>query len=258
MAKGSSGCRPFLKPHPLLPSLPRQHVVQCVFVAIRTIGNIVIVTTLLQFMFACIGVQLFKVQSRLRFVLALPSPPISTPRKSIWQIQQKEDCGLVRPGMKVTTALFSASQTRKGTGLAGSISPPAKTPRSLCTACASRLSLPSDKKRGGPPMIPNFPARSLCNTQLSPILNTSRPPSSQSPASRQVLSLLLTKPLHYRGQGPWCLLFSALILSFLRFSHLTLSSPAVSHPPARLPLVSFHPAHPSKPSSMSSFLTRPS
>ncbi|CAB1336266.1 unnamed protein product [Coregonus sp. 'balchen'] len=36
------------------------HVVQCVFVAIRTIGNIMIVTTLLQFMFACIGVQLFK------------------------------------------------------------------------------------------------------------------------------------------------------------------------------------------------------
>lgn len=39
-----------------------QHVVQCVFVAIRTIGNIMIVTTLLQFMFACIGVQLFKVK----------------------------------------------------------------------------------------------------------------------------------------------------------------------------------------------------
>ncbi|XP_043425338.1 voltage-dependent L-type calcium channel subunit alpha-1S isoform X3 [Prionailurus bengalensis] len=37
-----------------------KHVVQCVFVAIRTIGNIVLVTTLLQFMFACIGVQLFK------------------------------------------------------------------------------------------------------------------------------------------------------------------------------------------------------
>ncbi|XP_043943456.1 voltage-dependent L-type calcium channel subunit alpha-1C-like isoform X2 [Protopterus annectens] len=37
-----------------------KHVVQCVFVAIRTIGNIVIVTTLLQFMFACVGVQLFK------------------------------------------------------------------------------------------------------------------------------------------------------------------------------------------------------
>ena len=44
-------------PHPSIP----QHVVQCVFVAIRTIGNIMIVTTLLQFMFACIGVQLFKV-----------------------------------------------------------------------------------------------------------------------------------------------------------------------------------------------------
>ena len=39
-----------------------QHVVQCVFVAIKTIGNIMIVTTLLQFMFACIGVQLFKVE----------------------------------------------------------------------------------------------------------------------------------------------------------------------------------------------------
>ncbi|CAB1439990.1 unnamed protein product [Pleuronectes platessa] len=38
-----------------------KHVVQCVFVAIKTIGNIMIVTTLLQFMFACIGVQLFKV-----------------------------------------------------------------------------------------------------------------------------------------------------------------------------------------------------
>lgn len=41
-----------------------QNVVQCVFVAIRTIGNILIVTTLLQFMFACIGVQLFKVRRR--------------------------------------------------------------------------------------------------------------------------------------------------------------------------------------------------
>ncbi|TNN56636.1 Voltage-dependent L-type calcium channel subunit alpha-1F [Liparis tanakae] len=39
-----------------------KHVVQCVFVAIKTIGNIMIVTTLLQFMFACIGVQLFKVR----------------------------------------------------------------------------------------------------------------------------------------------------------------------------------------------------
>ncbi|XP_076859258.1 calcium channel, voltage-dependent, L type, alpha 1D subunit, a isoform X2 [Brachyhypopomus gauderio] len=35
-------------------------VVSCVFVAIKTIGNIVVVTSLLQFMFACIGVQLFK------------------------------------------------------------------------------------------------------------------------------------------------------------------------------------------------------
>ncbi|KFQ93885.1 Voltage-dependent L-type calcium channel subunit alpha-1F, partial [Nipponia nippon] len=41
-----------------------KHVVQCVFVAIRTIGNIMIVTTLLQFMFACIGVQLFKPSAR--------------------------------------------------------------------------------------------------------------------------------------------------------------------------------------------------
>ncbi|XP_049434810.1 voltage-dependent L-type calcium channel subunit alpha-1D-like isoform X2 [Epinephelus fuscoguttatus] len=36
------------------------HVVQCMFVAIRTICNIMTITTLLQFMFACIGVQLFK------------------------------------------------------------------------------------------------------------------------------------------------------------------------------------------------------
>ena len=41
--------------------LHQQHVVQCVFVAIKTIGNIVLVTMLLNFMFACIGVQLFKV-----------------------------------------------------------------------------------------------------------------------------------------------------------------------------------------------------
>jgi len=46
-------------------------VVQCVFVAIRTIGNIVIVTTLLQFMFACIGVQLFKVKPLGPFIHAL-------------------------------------------------------------------------------------------------------------------------------------------------------------------------------------------
>ena len=39
----------------------KQHVVQCVVVAIRTIYNIMLVTFLLQFMFAAIGVQLFKV-----------------------------------------------------------------------------------------------------------------------------------------------------------------------------------------------------
>uniref|UniRef100_A0AAR5PWD0 Voltage-dependent L-type calcium channel subunit alpha n=1 Tax=Dendroctonus ponderosae TaxID=77166 RepID=A0AAR5PWD0_DENPD len=37
-----------------------KHVVQCVIVAIKTIGNILMVTSLLQFMFAVIGVQLFK------------------------------------------------------------------------------------------------------------------------------------------------------------------------------------------------------
>ncbi|XP_033105567.1 voltage-dependent L-type calcium channel subunit alpha-1D-like [Anneissia japonica] len=36
-----------------------KHVVQCVIVAIKTIGNIMLVTLLLTFMFACIGVQLF-------------------------------------------------------------------------------------------------------------------------------------------------------------------------------------------------------
>ncbi|KAL7388660.1 hypothetical protein ABVT39_018620 [Epinephelus coioides] len=36
------------------------HVVQCMFMAIRTICNIMTITMLLQFMFACIGVQLFK------------------------------------------------------------------------------------------------------------------------------------------------------------------------------------------------------
>ena len=37
---------------------------QCVFVAVKTIGNIMIVTMLFQFLFAVIGVQLFKVTSR--------------------------------------------------------------------------------------------------------------------------------------------------------------------------------------------------
>ncbi|XP_063716759.1 muscle calcium channel subunit alpha-1-like isoform X2 [Symsagittifera roscoffensis] len=37
-----------------------KHVVQCVIVALKTIGNIVLVMFLLQFMFAVIGIQLFK------------------------------------------------------------------------------------------------------------------------------------------------------------------------------------------------------
>ena len=38
-----------------------QHVVQCVIVAVKTIYSIMLVTFLLEFMFAVIGVQLFKV-----------------------------------------------------------------------------------------------------------------------------------------------------------------------------------------------------
>ncbi len=37
-----------------------KHVVQCVIVAIKTISNIFLVTYMLQFMFAIIGVQVFK------------------------------------------------------------------------------------------------------------------------------------------------------------------------------------------------------
>lgn len=50
--------------HLFVISLYLQHVVQCVFVAVKTIGNIVLVTMLLDFMFACIGVQLFKVRRK--------------------------------------------------------------------------------------------------------------------------------------------------------------------------------------------------
>lgn len=51
-------------------SLTKQHVVQCVIVAVKTIGNIMLVTCLLEFMFAVIGVQLFKVECvRVCFVL---------------------------------------------------------------------------------------------------------------------------------------------------------------------------------------------
>jgi hypothetical protein len=39
-----------------------QRVVQCVIVAVKSIGNIMLVTFLLEFMFAVIGVQLFKVK----------------------------------------------------------------------------------------------------------------------------------------------------------------------------------------------------
>lgn len=39
-----------------------QRVVQCVIVAIKTIYSIMLVTFLLEFMFAVIGVQLFKVR----------------------------------------------------------------------------------------------------------------------------------------------------------------------------------------------------
>lgn len=41
----------------------KKYVVKCVIVAIKTIGNIMLVTYLLQFMFAVIGVQLFKVKT---------------------------------------------------------------------------------------------------------------------------------------------------------------------------------------------------
>ena len=37
-----------------------KHVVQCVIVAVKTISNIMLVTILLIFMFAVIGVQMFK------------------------------------------------------------------------------------------------------------------------------------------------------------------------------------------------------
>ena len=40
-----------------------QHVVQCVIVAVKTIYSIMLVTFLLEFMFAVIGVQLFKVRT---------------------------------------------------------------------------------------------------------------------------------------------------------------------------------------------------
>lgn len=53
-----------------------QHVVQCVIVAVKTIGNIVLVTCLLQFMFAVIGVQLFKVG--LQLAVSILSTSVNT------------------------------------------------------------------------------------------------------------------------------------------------------------------------------------
>lgn len=44
---------------------PSQSVVKCVIIAVKTIGNIMLVTYILQFMFAVIGVQLFQVIQRL-------------------------------------------------------------------------------------------------------------------------------------------------------------------------------------------------
>lgn len=53
----------FLNHFSFIKNLTTQHVVQCVIVAVKTIGNIMLVTCLLEFMFAVIGVQLFKVYS---------------------------------------------------------------------------------------------------------------------------------------------------------------------------------------------------
>lgn len=52
----------------LATNVPQQYVVKCVIVAIKTIGNIMLVTYLLQFMFAVIGVQLFKVMFNLSWL----------------------------------------------------------------------------------------------------------------------------------------------------------------------------------------------
>ena len=70
----------------------QQYVVKCVIVAIKTIGNIMLVTYLLQFMFAVIGVQLFKVSSPCPGMPPLKrplhSPPCipCTPNKSFFII----------------------------------------------------------------------------------------------------------------------------------------------------------------------------
>uniref|UniRef100_A0A8C3L416 Voltage-dependent L-type calcium channel subunit alpha n=1 Tax=Chrysolophus pictus TaxID=9089 RepID=A0A8C3L416_CHRPC len=64
-----------------------KHVVQCVFVAIRTIGNIMIVTTLLQFMFACIGVHLFPFLSHRGIYIVYKDGDVDNPmvKERVWQ-----------------------------------------------------------------------------------------------------------------------------------------------------------------------------
>ncbi|XP_068170503.1 dihydropyridine-sensitive L-type skeletal muscle calcium channel subunit alpha-1-like [Antennarius striatus] len=64
-----------------------KHVVQCVFVAVKTIGNIVLVTMLLDFMFACIGVQLFKG----KFYACTDSDKITEETCKGWYIRYQEE-----------------------------------------------------------------------------------------------------------------------------------------------------------------------
>jgi hypothetical protein len=64
-----------------------KHVVQCVIVAVKTIGNIVLVTLLLQFMFAVIGVQvnlqfITVFQPDINFINILK--PAFCKKKSVW------------------------------------------------------------------------------------------------------------------------------------------------------------------------------
>ena len=55
----------WILPHIFMCFIILQHVVQCVIVALKTIYNIILVTVILQFMFAVMGVQLFKVYAYL-------------------------------------------------------------------------------------------------------------------------------------------------------------------------------------------------
>ena len=60
-----------------------QSVVKCVLVAVKTIGNIMLVTYLLQFIFAVVAVQLFKVS---------PSRPPTTPTLPFSVVVQRQTC----------------------------------------------------------------------------------------------------------------------------------------------------------------------